>query len=104
MPNGGGRAGRPSTISTRVASGRVEAVRDVLARTANPEEPREVRVSRPSDALAAQRATTSTLGGLILGLAAKRRQIRGQVGGLAGLYPAVRASRLPPTEALATPT
>ncbi|MEJ3749641.1 ABC transporter permease [Actinomycetes bacterium KLBMP 9797] len=178
--------GRPTTVYVRALENQVTAVRDVLARTANPAAPSEVRVSRPSDALAAQQAADSALNGLLLGLGAvalvvggvgvantmvisvlerrgeiglrralgaTRRQIRGQflaeslllsalggaggtvlgsvvttgyaysqqwpavlppvaiagglgatlvIGGLAGLYPAVRASRLAPTEALAT--
>jgi putative ABC transport system permease protein len=45
-------------------------VRSVLAATANPGHPEEVTVSRPSDALAAQRATDATFTGLLLGLGA----------------------------------
>ena len=48
----------------------VRAVRDVLAATANPAAPAEVRVSRPSDALAARQATDATLTRLLLGLGA----------------------------------
>ena len=165
----------------------VEAVRAVLAATANPQNPNEVKVSRPSDALAAQRATDRTFTGLLLGLGAvallvggigvantmvisvlerraeiglrrslgaTRGQIRTQflteslllsllggiggvlgglavtalyaltrawptvvpawaliggvgatvlIGAIAGLYPAIRAARLAPTEALAAP-
>jgi putative ABC transport system permease protein len=179
--------GHPSTVYTRSAEESVEAVRDVLAGTANPEAPNEVKVSRPSDALAAQQATDAAFTGLLLGLGAvallvggvgvantmvisvlerraeiglrrslgaTRGQIRGQflaeslllaalggaggvllgalvttgyawvqswpsvvppwamfgglgatlvIGGIAGLYPAIRASRLSPTEALAAP-
>jgi putative ABC transport system permease protein len=179
--------GYATTIYTRAGDGAVEAVQQVLASTANPENPNEVTVSRPSDALAAKQATDQTLNGLLLGLGAvallvggvgvantmvisvleRRAEIglrrslgatRGQVrvqflaeslllsalGGLggvllgvavtvsyaayqnwpsvvpawasaggvvatmaigmiAGLYPAIRASRLSPTEALATP-
>jgi len=179
--------GHPTTVYTRSRPDAVEAVRAVLAATANPERPGEVAVQRPSDALAAQRATDATLGALLLGLGAvalvvggvgvantmvisvleRRAEIglrralgatRGQIrlqflaeslllsalgglggtllgiavtgvyaasqgfpvvvpawattggvgvtvviGGLAGLYPAIRAARLPPTEALAMP-
>jgi putative ABC transport system permease protein len=49
---------------------RVEAVRDVLAATANPESPNEVEVSRPSDALAARAAANSAFTSLLLGLGA----------------------------------
>jgi len=178
--------GRPTTIYTRTDPNRVEAVRAVLARTANPTQPNEVDVSRPSDALAARAAVNVAFTGLLLGvggvallvggigiantmvisvlerrgeiglrraLGATRGQIRIQflaesllmsglgggvgvllgagltaayaslqgwptvvpawfvggagaaallIGALAGLYPAVRAARLAPTEALAT--
>jgi putative ABC transport system permease protein len=178
--------GRPTTIYTRTDPNRVEAVRAVLARTANPAQPNEVDVSRPSDALAARAAVNVAFTGLLLGvggiallvggigvantmvisvlerrggiglrraLGAARGQIRIQflaesllmsgfgggaglllgsgvtaayaslqgwptvvpawfvggpvaaallIGALAGLYPAVRAARLAPTETLAT--
>jgi putative ABC transport system permease protein len=179
--------GHPTTVYLRATESQVISVRDVLARTTNPAEPSGVRVSRPSDALAAKQATDTALNGLLLGLGAvalvvggvgvantmvisvlerrgeiglrrslgaTRRQIRGQflaeslllsalggaggtvlgsavtgayaysqewptvvppvamagglgvtllIGAVAGLYPAIRASRLSPTEALATP-
>jgi putative ABC transport system permease protein len=179
--------GHPTTVYTRSQDEQVEAVRSVLAATANPQNPNEVKVSRPSDALAARQATDKTFTGLLLGLGAvallvggvgvantmvisvleRRAEIglrralgatRGQVllqflaeslllsalggvggvflgvsvtsvyaltrdwpavvppwatgggvvatlviGAVAGLYPAVRAARLAPTEALATP-
>ncbi|MBC2902234.1 ABC transporter permease [Streptomyces cupreus] len=179
--------GHATTVYTRSAEARVESVRELLGATANPEAPSEVEVSRPSDALAAQRAAGEAFTGLLLGLGAvallvggvgvantmvisvlerraeiglrrslgaTRGQIRGQflteslllsalggaggallglavtagyalyqgwptavpawalaggvaatlvIGGLAGLYPALRAARLSPTEALATP-
>lgn len=171
---------------TRFRDSEVEAVREVLAATANPQAPNEVKVSRPSDALTARQATNKAFTGLLLGLGtvallvggvgvantmvisvlerraeiglrrslgATRRQIRVQflaeslllsalggiggvalglaftagyatiqswspvvpawasgggvaatllVGAVAGLYPAIRAARLAPTEALAT--
>jgi len=179
--------GHPTTVYERSADAYVEQVRDVLPRTANPEHPEEVSVSRPSDALAARTAANQTLTTLLLGLGsvallvggvgvantmiisvlerrseiglrralgADKGQIRSQflteaillsalgglagvvlglavtagyaatqrwatsvpltafaggvaatiaVGAIAGLYPAVRAARLAPTEALATP-
>jgi putative ABC transport system permease protein len=177
----------PTTIYTRTEDEAVEAVRSVLAATANPQAPNEVKVSRPSDALAARNATNQAFTGLLLGLGAvallvggvgvantmvisvleRRAEIglrrslgatRGQIrlqflaeslllsalggiggavlgiavtalyaatqhwpavvpawataggvgatlviGATAGLYPAIRAARLAPTEALATP-
>ncbi|MFC8825463.1 ABC transporter permease [Streptomyces sp. NPDC057137] len=179
--------GHPTTVYTRSADASVTAVRDVLAPTANPRNPNEVKVSRPSDALAARQATDKAFTGLLLGLGAvallvggvgvantmvitvlerrgeiglrrslgaTRGHVRTQflveslllsalgglagvtlgiavttayastqdwnavipawatagglgatlvIGAAAGLYPAIRASRLPPTEALATP-
>jgi putative ABC transport system permease protein len=178
--------GHPTTLYTRSIESRVEAVRAVLAATANPENPNEVKVSKPSDALAAKRTTNATFTARLLGLGAvallvggigvantmvisvlerrgeiglrralgaTRGQIRGQfltesvllaglggaigvglgvgitafyasarewmfavpqsallggvgatlvIGVIAGLYPAIRAARLAPTEALAT--
>lgn len=179
--------GNPTMLYERSTEKSVEAVQSVLAATANPEHPDEVKVSRPSDALAAQQATDETFTALLLGLGAvallvggvgvantmvisvlerrgeiglrralgaTRGQIRIQflaeslmlsalggvvglllgagitgayavsqgwpiavplialagglgvtlvIGAIAGLYPAVRASRLDPVEALATP-
>ncbi|MDG4806725.1 ABC transporter permease [Micromonospora sp. WMMD1120] len=62
--------GHPTTVYTRSREASVEAVRDVLGATANPEAPNEVRVSRPSDALAAAAATDEAFTGLLLGLGA----------------------------------
>lgn len=177
--------GYATTIYTRVEEASVTEVQEVLGATANPQNPNEVDVSRPSDALAAKLATDEALSGLLLGLGAvallvggvgvantmvisvlerraeiglrralgaTRGQIRTQflseslllsalggaggvllgaavttgyasyqdwptvvplwavtgglaatlvIGGLAGFYPALRAARLPPTEALA---
>ncbi|GAA3230092.1 ABC transporter permease [Nonomuraea helvata] len=179
--------GHPTTLYTRSDEARLEAVRQVLAGTANPEAPNEVDVSRPSDALAAKQATSQAFANLLLGvgavallvggvgvantmvisvlerrseiglrrsLGATRGQIRTQflaeslllsalgggggillgtgvtmgyalysgwpsvvpawatlgglaatlvIGAAAGLYPAIRASRLSPTEALSAP-
>lgn len=179
--------GHPTTVYTRSDPAKVDQVQSVLGATANPAQPNEVEVSRPSDALAAQKAAGEAFTGLLLGLGAvallvggvgvantmvisvleRRAEIglrrslgatRGQVrtqflaeslllstlggvggavmgsivtagyaayqgwptvvpawavaggivatlgiGSLAGLYPAIRASRLSPTEALATP-
>jgi putative ABC transport system permease protein len=179
--------GHPTTVYARADDSAVEAVGGVLAATANPQAPNEVKVSRPSDALAARQATDRAFTGLLLGLGAvallvggvgvantmvisvleRRAEIglrrslgatRGQVrlqfvaeslllsaiggvggvllgiaatggyaatqdwptivpawamlggigatlviGAIAGLYPAIRAARLPPTEALSAP-
>ncbi|MBC6457215.1 ABC transporter permease [Actinomadura sp. HBU206391] len=62
--------GHPTTVYERSAEESVEAVRDVLPRTVNPESPHEVAVSRPSDALAARAAAAGTFTGLLLGLGA----------------------------------
>ena len=62
--------GHPSTIYLRADTGRVTAVDNLLAATANPENPGEVNVSQPSDALVAQADAKSALNGLFLGLGA----------------------------------
>jgi putative ABC transport system permease protein len=62
--------GHPSTIYLRAPTDRVDAVHNVLAATANPENPSEVDVSQPSDALVAQADAKSALNGLFLGLGA----------------------------------
>jgi len=62
--------GHPTTVYTRSVESQVEAVRAVLAATANPSAPNEVQVSKPSDALTARRATNATFTGLLLGLGA----------------------------------
>jgi hypothetical protein len=49
-----GSDGSPGTVYVRADPDQVEAVRAVLPATANPANPNEVRVSRPSDALAAR--------------------------------------------------
>jgi putative ABC transport system permease protein len=60
--------GAPTTVYTRTDPESVEDVRAVLAATVDPRAPFEVKVSRASDALAAQRATQSAFNGLLLGL------------------------------------
>lgn len=62
--------GHPDTLYERSADDAVEDVRSVLPATANPENPEEVLVSRPSDALAAKAATDTAFTGLLLGLGA----------------------------------
>ncbi len=59
-----------TTLYVRVGPREVDAVRSVLAHTANPEQPNEVDVSRPSDALAAEAAADLAFTGLLLGLGA----------------------------------
>jgi putative ABC transport system permease protein len=60
----------PTIIYVRVREDAVEAVRAVLPETVHPQRPDQVTVTRPSDALAAKRATASTFSVLVLGLAA----------------------------------
>ncbi|MBB5132121.1 putative ABC transport system permease protein [Thermocatellispora tengchongensis] len=62
--------GHPTTVYERSIPEEVEAVRAVLPRTVNPENPEEVTVSRPSDALAARAATAGAFTNLLLGLGA----------------------------------
>lgn len=63
-------AGEITTLYVRANPGAVEAVRTILARTANPAAPNEVNVARPSDALAAEAAADSAFTGLLVGLGA----------------------------------
>ncbi|MDQ3570350.1 MAG: phosphoenolpyruvate carboxylase [Actinomycetota bacterium] len=65
-----GHDGSPSTVYVRTTPDQVDAVRGVLGRTANPQNPEEVRVSRPSDALAARAAADDAFTALLLGLGA----------------------------------
>lgn len=60
--------GTPGLIYVRAADHAIEAVKSVLGRTVNPARPNEVLVSRPSDALAAQRITEKAYSALFLGL------------------------------------
>jgi putative ABC transport system permease protein len=62
--------GHPTTVYTRSLESQVEGVRAVLGATANPSAPNEVNVSKPSDALTAQRAADATFTALLLGLGA----------------------------------
>jgi putative ABC transport system permease protein len=62
--------GYPTTVYARTRDDAVADVQAVLAATANPEHPNEVKVSRPSDALAAATAADGTLNALLLGLGA----------------------------------
>jgi putative ABC transport system permease protein len=65
-----GDEGDVSTLYVRSDPDHVEDVSGVLARTANPEHPEEVDVSRPSDAIEARAAARSAFTSLFLGLGA----------------------------------
>jgi putative ABC transport system permease protein len=60
----------PSTVYVRANPDHVEAVRDLIPATGNPQDPEEVQVNRPSDALAARAAAKTALTALFLGLGA----------------------------------
>lgn len=60
----------PTSILVRVDPDEVDAVLDVLARTTNPENPEEVEVARPTDALEARESADDALTSLFLGLGA----------------------------------
>jgi putative ABC transport system permease protein len=60
----------PSIIYVKPSPVAVADVRSVLAATANPEHPEEIRISRPSEALEARAAAATTFTGLFLGLGA----------------------------------
>ncbi|WP_405867950.1 ABC transporter permease [Streptomyces sp. NBC_01515] len=61
--------GHPTVIYIKVRESAMEAVRGVLPATVYPQLPGMVQISRPSDALAAKRATQTTFSALFLGLA-----------------------------------
>ncbi|MFE1251552.1 ABC transporter permease [Streptomyces sp. NPDC058735] len=61
--------GKPTVIYIKAREEAIEEVRDVLPATVFPDQPGQVQVSRPSDALAAKRATQNTFSSLFLGLA-----------------------------------
>jgi putative ABC transport system permease protein len=62
--------GHPSTIYVRAQSGQVDAVHNLLAPTASPENPSEVAVAEPSAALVAQADAQGAFDDLFLGLGA----------------------------------
>jgi putative ABC transport system permease protein len=62
--------GHPTVVYCRSRDSAVSDVRGVLPATANPRAPSEVKVSRPSDALAAKQATDKAFTGLLVGLGA----------------------------------
>ncbi|MFF8784367.1 ABC transporter permease [Streptomyces sp. NPDC015125] len=62
--------GHPTMLFERSTDASVEAVQGVLARTVNPGDEASVKVSRPSDALAAKAATDEGMTSLMLGLGA----------------------------------
>jgi len=65
---GAQKAGPPSAIYVRAATGHEAAVQSLLANTANPESPYEVAVSQPSDVLTARAAAAGAFDSLFLGL------------------------------------
>jgi putative ABC transport system permease protein len=60
----------PTTVYVRASPDAVPAVRALLGRTASPERPEEVEVSRPSEALEARSAAKTAFTSLFLGLGA----------------------------------
>ncbi|MEA2136331.1 MAG: putative transport system permease protein [Solirubrobacteraceae bacterium] len=62
------KAGPPSSIYVRAATGHEAAVQSLLAPTANPRAPDEVNVSQPSDVLTARAAAAGAFDSLFLGL------------------------------------
>lgn len=65
-----GYDGHPSRIYVRARTERTAEVAAMLARAADPEQPEQVAVSRPSDALAARLAIAGSTTSLLLGLGA----------------------------------
>jgi putative ABC transport system permease protein len=68
MVRGEAKAGPPSSIYVRVATGHEAAVQSLLAQTADPEAPDEANVSQPSDVLTARAAAAGAFDSLFLGL------------------------------------
>ena len=69
----------PTPVYTRTRDDAVTIVAAILAATANPQNPNEVDVSRPSDALAARQATDTMLTALLgLGAVARAGRRRGE--------------------------
>jgi putative ABC transport system permease protein len=62
--------GHPSTVYLRAANARVQAVDNLLAYQANPQNPAGVTVAQPSVALTAQEQAKGAFNGLFLGLGA----------------------------------
>ncbi|MDY7085518.1 MAG: ABC transporter permease [Actinomycetota bacterium] len=62
--------GHPTVLYVQAEEPQIEQVRGVLAETIHPERPGRVNVTRPSDVLAAKRATESSFSVLFLALAA----------------------------------
>jgi putative ABC transport system permease protein len=62
--------GHPTVLYVQSEESQLEVVRAVLAETVSPERPGDVLITRPSDALAAKRATESSFSVLFLALAA----------------------------------
>ncbi|MDP9072205.1 MAG: ABC transporter permease [Actinomycetota bacterium] len=62
--------GSPGKVYVRTDPDTVDEVRAVLGATANPDNPEEVQVSRPSDALAARAEASNAFTALLLGLGA----------------------------------
>jgi putative ABC transport system permease protein len=62
--------GHPTTVYVRAPNGHVDVVDNLLAPTANPENPNQVEVAQPSAALIAQADAKGAYDGLFLGLGA----------------------------------
>ncbi len=60
--------GSPTVIYERSADDLVEQVREILPATVNPESPTQVKISRPSDALAAKNTIDQAFTGLLVGV------------------------------------
>ncbi|HET6663571.1 MAG TPA: ABC transporter permease [Acidimicrobiales bacterium] len=65
-----GAAETPGTVYLRTDPDKVDDVQAVIAPTANPENPDQVQVSRPSDAIEARAAASNAFTALFLGLGA----------------------------------
>ena len=84
----------PTKLYVRANPADIEDVRNVLPATVNPENPDQVEVTRPSDALEAREAAESALTSLFLGLGAVALLVGGV--GIANVMVISRAGRLLP--------
>ncbi|WP_239451971.1 ABC transporter permease [Frondihabitans sp. PAMC 28766] len=63
-----GKRVHPTSVYMRADESRIEQVRPLIAATVSPQSPSDVKIGRPSDALAAKQASDQAFTGLLVGL------------------------------------